>query len=303
MPAAAAKEPESTVSPRTTRSSSTPKRKARPTRKRRKRPKKPKFTARNADKHLLYQMSVQEPEVEVSFINRAYRRLRKKKPLSMREDFCGTAYLCATWVKSSPDRTAVGVDLDRSVLDWGIEHNLKPLDEPGKRIVLRQQDVRKGTREKFDVINALNFSYWIFKTREQMADYFRRVRRDLNRDGILILDAYGGWESQESMYEERSIKRGGFVYVWDQHTFNPIDHSVTNYIHFEFRDKSKLSKAFTYEWRFWTLPELQELLKEAGFADVQVYWDRTTSEDEEDYRPAKVADNQPGWLAYLVAAN
>jgi len=32
-----------------------------------------------------------------------------------------------------------------------------------------------------------------------------------------------------------------------------------------------LDRAFSYYWRMWTLPELQELLQEAGFVKVTVY--------------------------------
>lgn len=102
------------------------------------------------------------------------------------------------------------------------------------------------------------------------------------------------------MLEPRKIA-AGFQYVWDQDTFDPITHEVTNHIHFEFRDGTKLEKAFTYEWRYWTLPEIQELLREAGFRDVTVYWDRASDDDDENYRPTRRAENQPGWLAYIVA--
>lgn len=259
------------------------------------------LTRKTADKHLLYQASVQAPETEIEFMVASYRGLRKKSPRSMREDFCGTALLCATWVKSKPGRTATGVDLDPEVLAWGVEHNLEPLGEPGNRIQLLQQDVLKKSSGRFDVINAMNFSYWIFKTREAMKKYFKSVLAALEPDGIFVCDAYGGWEAQEPMLEPRRIK-GGFTYVWDQDKFCPITHDIENHIHFEFKDGTKWKKAFTYEWRFWTLPELRELLEEAGFAHVDVHWDVAPADDEEDYRPCKRADNQAGWLAYLVAA-
>ncbi len=233
-------------------------------------------------------------------MDRVFRSVRKRRPLSMREDFCGTAYLCAEWAKSLPERTAVGVDIDPSVLAWGKEHNLAPINEPGNRVRLLQQDVRAPSPGKFDIVNAFNFSYWIFRTRDEMRDYFKKVRRSLNKEGIFICDAYGGWEAQEPMFEERKV-RGGFTYVWDQDVLNPIDHTAKNHIHFKFRDGSELKNAFSYEWRFWSLPELQELLQEAGFSNVQVYWDQSEDEDREDYKPSKRAENQPGWLAYLVS--
>jgi SAM-dependent methyltransferase len=263
---------------------------------------KARFSAKTVDKHALYQISVQAPEIEVEFFTSSYRALRKKQPLSMREDFCGTAILCSAWVESHPKRTAVGVDLDQPTLDWGIEHNLSPINEPGKRVKLLRQDVRSKSRGKFDVINAMNFSYWVFKTREDMRGYFASVKRSLAPGGVFVCDAYGGWEAQEPMFEPRRVK-GGFTYVWDQDEFCPITHDIVNHIHFEFRDGSKLDKAFTYEWRYWSLPELRELLSEAGFSKVEVYWDVAPKDDEEDYRPRTRESNQAGWLAYIVASN
>jgi cyclopropane fatty-acyl-phospholipid synthase-like methyltransferase len=218
----------------------------------------------------------------------------------MREDFCGTGLLCARWVESHPERTATGVDLEPKVLAWGSRHHLAPLGQAASRVRLLEQDVRAPSAGKFDAINALNFSYWVFKTRAEMLHYFRTVRSSLNKDGILFLDTYGGWDALEPMTERRRI-RGGFIYIWDQSRVDPISHDVTNHIHFEFADGSRMEKAFTYEWRFWTLPELTELLTEAGYSEVRVYWDDSEDDEEANYRPRRHAENQPGWLAYLVA--
>jgi len=261
-----------------------------------------KFTAKTADRHELYQLSVQAPEHEISFIDKTYRAMFKRRPLSMREDFCGTALLCATWVKSNKQRTATGVDIDQSTLDWGIEHNITPLGADADRITLLQEDVRTKRKGRFDVVNALNFSYWIFRTRDELRKYFEAARAGLNKDGFFLLDAYGGWESQQPMLEPRRIA-AGFTYIWDQDLFCPISHAVTNYIHFEFKDGTKLNKAFTYEWRYWSLPEIIEILGEAGFKDVRTHWDVAGDDQEEKYKVLQTAENQPGWLVYITASN
>ncbi|MEZ4219399.1 MAG: class I SAM-dependent methyltransferase [Polyangiaceae bacterium] len=260
----------------------------------------PAFTARNSDKHVLYQLSVQDAAVEVAFVSDAFRKFRKRKALSLREDFCGTALICGHWVGSDSKRTATGVDIDPKVLAWGKKHNIEPLGPEKQRVKLLQQDVRGKVHAKYDAVCAFNFSYWIFTTRDEMCAYFRKVRSALVKDGVFCLDAYGGWEAMEPMYERRDIRRK-FTYVWDQDVFDPITHRVVNYIHFEFKDGSKMNKAFTYDWRYWSLPELKELLLEAGFSAVHVYWDQAEEDDEEDYRPTLRAANQPGWLAYIVA--
>ena len=65
--------------------------------------------AAQADRHALYERAVQDPEGDVKFFARTYRKLRGHDAVSMREDFCGTAALCEAWARSSPERTAIGV--------------------------------------------------------------------------------------------------------------------------------------------------------------------------------------------------
>lgn len=269
----------------------------------RRKPASSKYSAKTADKHVLYQLSVQDPEFEVGFISRIFQRVRGKKPLSVREDFCGTALFCAHWVKSHRERTAVGLDIDPKVLAWGRTHNIEPLGDTAERVELRQQDVLQPTSGRFDICLAFNFSYWCFKDRTTLKRYFELVRESLSTDGLFFLDAYGGYESHEPDLEEPRKIPGGFTYVWHQDKVDPINNHIINHIHFEFRDKSKLRKAFTYDWRFWSLPEIRELLAEAGFSKVTVYWEDADEDGEGTgvYRPRKVVDNEAGWIAYILA--
>lgn len=258
------------------------------------------LSAKTADIHQLYELSVQDPPTEVAILDRVFKKLSGRRAISLREDFCGTAYLCASWVASRADRTATGVDLDASVLASGRARHVEPLGEAAQRVTLLQDDVRALRAERFDIVCGYNFSYWIFTTRDALRAYFVAAREALVADGIFTLDAYGGTEAMEVREESRKIA-GGFTYVWDQAEFNPIDHSVVNHIHFRFKDGTKLNRAFTYAWRFWTLPEIQELLLEAGFTEVSVYWDIADDDDDADYRPRKVVENQLSWVCYLVA--
>ena len=89
-----------------------------------------------------------------------------------------------------------------------------------------------------------------------------------------------------------------------RHLTNPIDGNMRCHIHFGFPDGSKLKQAFSYEWRLWGLPELRELLDEAGFSKVTVYWEGNapkTGEGTNIYTPATVGDADPGWVCFLVA--
>jgi cyclopropane fatty-acyl-phospholipid synthase-like methyltransferase len=264
------------------------------------RSKKPRLTARTADRHTLYQNSVQDTESEARFLARTFEKITGRPGKTLREDFCGTALLCAEWVKKD-GRTAIGIDLDPDVLAWGTEHNLAPLGEPGNRIALRQQDVRDRCPGRFDLTVALNFSYFIFRTRSDLRGYFASVRRSMAKDGVFFVDAYGGYESWQAMEEPRKLK--GFTYVWDQDEIDPINNSVVNYIHFEFPDGSKINKAFTYEWRLWTIPEIREVLAEAGFSRTTVYWENGDKDGEGTgvFRPRTHVAQEAAWVAYIVA--
>jgi SAM-dependent methyltransferase len=260
----------------------------------------PVLTARTADKHVLYQLSVQDTESESAFLTRVFKRVRGRPAVSLREDFCGTALLCAEWVKK-PERTAVGVDLDKGVLAWGTKRHLAAIGEPGDRVTLLQQDVRARVKGTFDITVALNFSYFIFKTRDELREYFANARRSMAKDGLFFIDAYGGNESFRVSRENRRMK--GFTYVWDQARVDPVDNGVTNHIHFKFRDGTKMEKAFTYVWRLWTLPELCELLAEAGFSRSTVYWEDADEDGEGTgtFRPRKHVEQEAAWVAYIVA--
>ena len=98
-------------------------------------------------------------------------------------------------------------------------------------------------------------------------------------------------------------EQDGFDYIWDQHRYDPIQNRVVNYIHFKFPDGSKIKRAFRYEWRLWSLPEIRDCLLEAGFSKVEVYWEGTDEETEEgngEYTLAEEALDDPAWVSYIV---
>ncbi len=266
-----------------------------------------KTMAQKADKFHCYQESVQTPEHEVEFFERAFRDVFNKKPMTLREDFCGTFAVCCDWVASDTKRTALGVDLCRETLDWGRENNLTKLDEEQhKRVRLLEQDVRKRNRPQADVLAAQNFSFWIFKTRAEVVDDFKTARANLAAQGIMVMDMMGGSECyDEDHVDKRTIKKGkkGFKYHWQQVRFNPINADATFRIHFKFSDGSKLKKAFEYQWRFWTIPEVREMLAEAGFRESHVYWEGEDDKGEGDgtWHRSEDASSDPSWICYIVA--
>lgn len=266
--------------------------------------------AQLADIHDLYQKSVQAPEADIEFFIETYDKLRNKKALVMREDFCGTALLSVKWCESDPERTAIGVDLDQPTLDWGRERNIEAAGgDMATRIKLVNANVLDEFDIKADITCALNFSYNIFKTRDVLRDYFKAAHRGLKEDGMLILDMFGGTETMDELEEERDVDDEDFTYIWDQDKFNPITHDILCYIHFNFPDNSEIRKAFTYDWRLWSIPEVSELLKEAGFSKVRVFWEEfVEDEDDEDelegtgnYFETADEENQESWVIYIVA--
>jgi len=260
--------------------------------------------ARLADKYTLYLDSVQSPDHEAQFFNRAYKKAFDRAPLILREDFCGTAAVCCEWVKNKPERRALGVDLDAEPLAWGRENNLTSLRERDReRITLLEADVRDIRGPKADVVAAQNFSFYCFKTREELRRYFRCAYRNMAREGVLVLDMLGGQETMEEDHEEIK-KMKGYDYVFEQEWFDPITNNCRFWIHFRFPDGSEMKRVFGYEWRLWSIPEVRELLSEAGFAESLVYWEDTekdTGEGSGTYRIRKKAESDPTWVAYIVA--
>jgi hypothetical protein len=117
----------------------------------------------------------------------------------------------------------------------------------------------------------------------------------------LFLDAWGGGETQFILEEKRRLN--GFDYVWDQAEFDPITHEILCKIHFEFRDGTRMRNAFLYDWRLWTLPELRELMFDAGFANLHVLWegtDRKTRKGNGIFRRVERGGDEKAWVAYVV---
>lgn len=262
--------------------------------------------AETADRHRLYECAVQCPDAEVELVSRCFRQLTGRDARLLREDFCGTAAVTCAWVRSDPERRGIGIDLDPSVLAWARRHNLSALPaEARRRCTLVRGDVRRVRPQPADLVLAMNFSYWLFRERRALLSYFRRVRAGLVDDGVFFLDAFGGYDAFRVCTEERSCSdgEGSFSYIWEQAEYNPIDGRLGCHIHFAFPDGSRVERAFSYDWRLWTLPELHELLAEAGFSRVECYWQGWTEQGEPDgdFRPVRQAPADAAWICYLSA--
>jgi SAM-dependent methyltransferase len=264
-------------------------------------------------KHILYEASVQDTEVDMDLIDRMTKKATGKKARTLREDFCGTAILACAWAHSSPEREAWGVDLHRPTLNWAKKNRLPVLGDEAERVHLIEADVLQAETPKVDIVAALNFSYMIFKERPVLKAYFQSVFDSLTPNGTFMLDLFGGPHAQDVMKEKKKVPAGtdfagnptpGFTYVWDQAKFNAVDQSILCKIHFRGKKIEPIEDAFTYDWRLWGLQEITDLLKEVGFRSVDKYfegWDDEAEDTDGDMQIRTTYEEMLAWICYIGA--
>lgn len=259
--------------------------------------------AESVDRYSIYQKAVQNPATDIEFINHIFHEMRGRQPLTLREDFCGTALLSTEWASSDGKRRALAVDISREPLDWGLKHNLEPAGtDVRNRVELVHSDVLDYTGPGVDLVCAMNFSFNALMTREELQHYFRKAGESLCEDGIFICEMYGGTEAVMAAEEEREGE--GFTYHWEQEWYNPLTHEMRCHIHFSFPDGSRIERAFSYDWRLWTVPEVRECLMEAGFKGIRIFWEQVDEEGTGtgEYLETTEEENQETWLIYIVAS-
>ncbi|MCC7442392.1 MAG: class I SAM-dependent methyltransferase [Bdellovibrionales bacterium] len=252
----------------------------------------------------LYEAAVQAPDAEADAIDQIYRALNGRPARSLREDFCGTFMISCEWVRKGRDRTALGLDLDASCLESGARRHLPRLSASQRaRVSTRLQNVISVT-PPVDVVAACNFSWYTFRERAQLLEYFRAAHKSLAPGGVLALDIVGGpdFELEQS---ERSRKRvaglGSFTYIWELEKFDPVHRRGQWAIHFTLAGGIQVKRAFTYDWRIWTIPETRDLLREAGFSDTQVFWEHDARGREGGlWKPVEQAPADECWISYVV---
>lgn len=259
------------------------------------------------NKHELYEASVQDAADDASILDELYRKIRRKKAFSFREDFCGTFKVACEWVKLGPKNKAIGLDLDSDPLSFGkVNHLSKLSPQQQARVKPLKQNVISVTKPASDIVAACNFSYWIFKTRKELISYFKCVHKSLKQDGLFFLDMVGGTEMIEEHTDKEKFgkKKKKFTYIWKQENYNPITNEGFFSISYKLADGTKMNRAFTYDWRVWTIQEVRECLEEAGFKQSWVYWeiDDKNGEGTGEFERTTHQENCPVWLAYIVAS-
>ena len=253
------------------------------------------------DKYDLYEKSVQSPRSDIEFYVQTYKELKKKKPKFFREDFCGTFSLSAEWVKFNSGHVAYGLDIDPEPMDYGRQYFESRLNaDQKKRLHIKDHNVLVGPLPSVDVAVAMNFSYFCFKTRPLLKQYFQNVYNSIRKDGLFIVDIFGGSQCYDTIEDVHKKKK--FTYYWDQVSFDPISNFALFYIHFRVNGK-KVTKVFKYDWRMWSIPEVRELMEEVGFKKTHVYWEGTTRKGEGDgkFKRTEKGESCLSWIAYIAA--
>lgn len=253
------------------------------------------------DKYDYYIRSVQSPESDVEFFDKTFKELKGKEALTFREDFCGTHSISCEWIKLNPKKKSVGVDLDPEPIKYGEKFYQAQLnDEQLNRLEIYEANVLDPNLPKADIVSASNFSYYLFKKRKDLLEYFKAAYKNVKKDGIFIVDSFGGSKCQEANEEE--TEHEDFSYYWDQDSFDPITNEAMFYIHFQPHGQAKVEKCFQYDWRMWTLPEIREVMEEAGFKETLVYWEGSDEDGEGngEFVQSEQGEECEAWIAYVV---
>lgn len=229
--------------------------------------------SRTYDAHDLYERTVQDAERTVELL----RALHGADPRVLGEDFAGSAALSRAWVERGADHRAFAVDLDAAALARGSH----------PRITARVLDVRSPEIVEFgpcDVVHAGNFSIGELGSREELVEWARNARARLAPVGIVALDTYGGESAwRVGALERRRILGDGteIRWVFEQRSADPRTARVVNALSFRVVRAGEVvashPDAFVYRWRLWSIPEIVDVLREVGFADVRV---RTRLDDD-----------------------
>ena len=253
------------------------------------------------DKYFYYKSSVQSPTDDIKFFQKTFKHFFKKSAYIFREDFCGTFYLAYHWIKKHSKNKAIAIDADKDPIEYGNKHHLSKLKtEEKKRLTVLNKNVLDKNLPKAEIITVSNFSYYALKERNLMLKYFKNVHSSLFKNGLFIIDVLGGPDCEELSEEE--VEHENFSYYWDQDHFNPISRTGQFYIHFKRKEEKKREKVFQYDWRLWSLPELKDILIDAGFSKVHVYWEGTNKQGEGNglFKAETEGELCDTWIAYLV---
>ncbi len=271
----------------------------------------------------LYRLAVQHPQAEAAFLTRLCSHYRHDLPATrLKEDFAGTGALAAAWVALHEDHRALAVEAHGPTVRWAQRQAQCELGARTTDLHVLQADVLQVTSPRVDIVAALNFSTFIYHERAALRSYFQAAHRSLRPGGLLVVDGYGGPGAWRLGRQTRRITLKGattreskrvpawFDYVWEQRTCDAVTGRVDCHIHFHLppaKGGRWMRSAFRYDWRLWSLPELTEIMIEAGFRRAEVWCDRLIAKGDQAglrsdgiYRPVRKMEAREDWIAYVV---
>lgn len=225
----------------------------------------------------LYEQCVTNPQPLARFLLTLWEQgsRRSGKPPTLREDFSGSGALARSFARAHGH--AVAVDMDPSAVGAA-----RTMGKGAARLSVVESDVNR-CKVRADIIAATNFPLGYFHTRPALLAYLRHARACLFSRGIFCADLYGGSDCFTPSRATRTltVPNGDRVrYTWQQVSASRLTYRVSNAIHFQVLPAARAgtrqpprtyTNAFTYDWRLWSPPELQEALQEVGFSSVEVH--------------------------------
>lgn len=257
-----------------------------------------------------YELCVQSPAHTVDFLRAAHAR----DPVTLREDFCGSAAIARHWILSHRALSAVrplaiATDLDPAALSAArCRAAAAGIGDYQLSLVRADCFAPSPPPPIADIVFAGNFSLGYAHDRAALLTYLRHARTSLPPGGLFAADAYGGpalhLRGGSTRTKLHPLDPALLVYsVWRREPIHPRTNLVTNTLSFRITRSGDLiaeyPDAFTYRWRIWSLPELTDALLEAGFDTFQFH-------DGLDFpsSPARVAPPDalpPDWVVLLTA--
>lgn len=253
--------------------------------------------SKKLDKFDLYTLCVQDPPRMAEFLEAVHGGRAR----ILRDDFAGPGAIARAWARKSSSHRGIAVDLDAEPLRKA---------KTAARVTCVIEDVRR-VKAKADVICALNFGVCELHERRDLLEYLAQARRTLHAGGVLVCDLYGGSDAFARSTTRRTVRvdaQTSVRYSWSQDGGNPATGRVRNRIHFRVQQGPRLIEmrdAFSYDWRLWSIPELSDAMREAGFTSVEVH-DRmgAARDSEERLHTRALAEGEPlddPFVAYVIA--
>jgi len=259
------------------------------------------------NKYDLYRLCVQAPKASAEFLAAVHARFRgtraPARQVVLREDFSGPGAIGVAWAESSERHATILVDQDADALAHA--------GLPRPRVAAIAGDVM-AVEARADIVAALNFPLGYWHSRKELVAYLQASLARLRPGGVFVADMYGG----EHAFQPGTLQRRvlgpndeAITYTWEQREADVVSGIVVDALHFDIkppkRPLHRLRDAFVYTWRLWSLPELRDALRDAGFRRIEFFDQLAGARDQRGRlhvepvsRGEELGDD---WVAYVAA--